>query len=433
MPLYIYNYDNTCVPSFDQMCKYKTVVPIDFNNTKVKKCLDWLKQNQMPYKLLLEDYLETIYNFAGSICDGVFLLVGHHKLKSNINEFWNRTINDYDFYNIHTDKHERLFNDDLTNRENIIFEQFNVTLNSNELKRSNLAISIIYDLQQKLNPNKYKQSINDIISSNKKINIMSVLYYISNQLVQLSHDVIYAINSKIDKYINNNTETINIDDIIKPLSWTLELVAESIWDGGITTIALQSEYNSNLSYDNRNKFKYKWHQRRYHMYDSAYEKFSVYFQNIEPILDYYKSEYFGVWDNFKLQIQRIQEACSKKSVTASHCPPAWYDPYGRHKDVYEKLSGCLDGNIDWYIIEVGYKIGKLLLENNNTTEDIISVCKKCFEECAEWQDRMCHVEDNEKIDKEEIQFYNMVKNKIEQLQLDTIEKVRNINCRTSSN
>ena len=104
MPLYIYNYDNTCVPSFDQMCKYKTVVPIDFNNTKVKKCLDWLKQNQMPYKLLLEDYLETIYNFAGSICDGVFLLVGHHKLKSNINEFWNRTINDYDFYNIHTDK-----------------------------------------------------------------------------------------------------------------------------------------------------------------------------------------------------------------------------------------------------------------------------------------------------------------------------------------
>ena len=94
--------------------------------------------------------------------------------------------------------------------------------------------------------------------------------------------------------------------------------------------------------------------------------------------------------------------------------------------MYERLSGCLECNIDWYIIECGYKIGKLLLEQSKTTEDIINVCKKCFEKCADWYDRVCYVQDNDKLSEEEIKIYNTIKSEIEQLQSSTIEQIRNI-------
>lgn len=63
--------------------------------------------------------------------------------------------------------------------------------------------SIIRIAQKKLNPNKYSAN-NDIdnipFAPGKEFKLMEGCYYLANQLVQLTHDIVYAINNKVKEY-----------------------------------------------------------------------------------------------------------------------------------------------------------------------------------------------------------------------------------------
>ena len=170
----------------------------------------------------------------------------NHNLAQTIKNYWNKQTQikeNWEHFNIRLNKYEPVFNEFGINNENITIEQFNVKINSNEFKNNNFAISFIYHLQQKLNPNKYNKSIHEIIPSDIQVNVMCLLYYIANQLVLLSHDVIYSINNKINNILN----------IIKQLSETLELVAESIKDNGLIIKLLQN--NKHLLGKDKYNFK----------------------------------------------------------------------------------------------------------------------------------------------------------------------------------
>ncbi len=74
------------------------------------------------------------------------------------------------------------------------------------------------ELIYKLNPDKY----HNIYKMFEPINIIQFCYYVSNMLVCISHDIVYAINKEIDKLTNyNNNEnkkseiSLNIENIIK--------------------------------------------------------------------------------------------------------------------------------------------------------------------------------------------------------------------------
>ena len=61
--------------------------------------------------------------------------------------------------------------------------------------------SSIRTAQKKLNPNKYNNDIDDImLEPNTEFKLMKGCYYFANQLVQLTHDIVYAINNKVTQY-----------------------------------------------------------------------------------------------------------------------------------------------------------------------------------------------------------------------------------------
>lgn len=418
------------IPTFEKMCVYKSIEPIDVKNLEIKECINWLEKNQLPYKLLLDDYLETIYNFAGMICDGVPLLTGGHKIEKNINEFWHRTRDWYDYYNPYTDKSETLFDNNGINLENKIIENFIVIVDSSKFKQYNLPIDIIYRLQQKLNSEKYKRNIDEIIPNNIKINAMCFFYYIANQLVMLSHDVMYAINEKINifeensnstKYSKNNNinkDKISIENkIIRPLSWTLELVGESMLNNGVLIDLLQSNENLLSNYDNRNNFKLKWNHRKYYMWDNAYEIFNVAFQNVDNILAYYQSEYYNIFNKFEEQIQSIAEDFSKKSLTRDKT-----SVYNNAEiDIYKQLSDCLESYYEYELLENHYRLGKLLFNKANKDE-IIAQCKKCIDKFDYWYNTFTKPH----ISNKDIEIANNVINTVKNMSNEVINKINNI-------
>ena len=418
------------IPTFEKMCVYKSIEPIDVKNLEIKECINWLEKNQLPYKLLLDDYLETIYNFAGMICDGVPLLTGSHKIEKNINEFWHRTRDWYDYYNPYTDKSENLFDNNGINLENKIIENFIVIVDSSKFKQYNLPIDIIYRLQQKLNSEKYKRNIDEIIPNNIKINAMCFFYYIANQLVMLSHDVMYAINERINifeenssnaKYSKNNNinkDKISIENkIIRPLSWTLELVGESMLNNGVLIDLLQSNENLLSNYDDRNNFKLKWNHRKYNMWDYAYGIFNVAFHNVNNILTYYKSEYYNILNTFEEQIQSIAGDFSKKSLTRDKT--SVYN--NAERDIYEQLSDCLESYYEYELLENHYKLGKLLFNKANKDEIIVQ-CKKCIDKFDYWYNTFtkAHISNND------IEIANNVINTVKNMGNEVINKIKNI-------
>ena len=62
--------------------------------------------------------------------------------------------------------------------------------------------SIIRNAQKKMNPKKYSNNeINNIkIAPNQEFKLMDGCYYFANQLVQLTHDIVYALNNKVNAY-----------------------------------------------------------------------------------------------------------------------------------------------------------------------------------------------------------------------------------------
>lgn len=119
--------------------------------------------------------------------------------------------------------------------------------------------------------------------------------------------------------------------------------------------------------------------------------------------DYYKSNYYNIINVFENKLQKMQEKCSKKSLTKS-IPPILEVTNDQYKDVYQVLSEWIETSIEWCMTELHYKIGKVLTNNANA-EDITSACKECFREQHYYLDTFGKINEQEKNNNEVIEKF----------------------------
>lgn len=207
--------------TWEQWTKRANFDVINVNGEEYKNICDFCKQHKLSFlKRGIDCFINKIYELVyvmidanieldDFIMDDSFNL--HHTRSRYIKE--NMCLGDsYSIYN-------NVLEDDLTKlwekqRKNTpmtledvartIEQNCNVITEQLMLKK---VISTIKKVQVKLNKNKYPNdddNDNDIknIASHETINMMSAYYYITNRFVQLTHDILYAINNKINEYKN---------------------------------------------------------------------------------------------------------------------------------------------------------------------------------------------------------------------------------------
>lgn len=235
------NYNDNNLPTDEQMLKYKNVLPITFNNLeKVRNCLHWLYEHQSNDNEVIKKLLFKLYN----ICNDLSCASCTHwgNIDDCIESFWETE------YSWNRGK-PRDYNtvaptEEPDNRINTLFG--NIKINIAEIH--NVISTILKNGQVKLNPEKYKDFT---VPQNQDISVTQAFYYISNQLVQLSQDIIYNIDKQIENKKDNNRLKIK-STVIDPCYNVLK-DAMSELNSSVNHIL---ENNNNLN--NISKLKKSW-------------------------------------------------------------------------------------------------------------------------------------------------------------------------------
>lgn len=184
--------ENSEIPTIDDLLQYKKIKPIDINNPVVKKCFEYLEIYDISNKRLLNRLMCLIYEFAEQISLYIDGYIARADYDTNLKII------------------VKLYND---RKEEPIY--------NNELRKKNINVNgwqffdvdvLLKHIQKILDPkNKYKgKIIYDNNSLYKTYNIMELFYYIANRFVQISHDIINAVNKKIEE-----NKSLNKDEILK--------------------------------------------------------------------------------------------------------------------------------------------------------------------------------------------------------------------------
>ena len=198
--------------AWEQWTKVANFEAIDVDGIEYKKFCNFCEKHELySFKNGIDFFLRNIYSLAYSITDSNLTNIKKNKIyEMCIEPCW--AFADFDEYGYETlsnyfesscnleeitknwSQQERLFS---------IEEYGNITPGQLMLKK---VISTIRKLQKELNLTKYSNNnnINNIPSDTTIIKIMDGFSFISNQLVQLTHDILFAINNKINEYKNKN-------------------------------------------------------------------------------------------------------------------------------------------------------------------------------------------------------------------------------------
>ena len=252
------NYNDQDI-SWEQWTKCANFEPIDVNGEEYKNICNFCEENKLSsLKCGIEGFLVDIYRLA---CEIVYSNVIEEKKNQHykfVEMFSRDTICIEDINNMKIPYYsicvfnrslleatkqwriQRKISDDIeqggnihaTDNRYILEKKYNIMTNQLMLKP---IVSNIRYLQKKLNSNKYlnNNDINNIQYYEKNIiNMMSGCNCIANQLVQLTHDIVYAINNKINEYKKKNMHKEQlyeefrkylIDEITLPCFNTIEL------------------------------------------------------------------------------------------------------------------------------------------------------------------------------------------------------------------
>ena len=201
--------------TWEQWTKRANFEAINTNGEEYKNICDFCEKHKLSfikrgidcfiieiYKLIYEIiYDSNIDTEADNCLDGELLSKSFAQENICLGYFYPRG------NNVSLPEHELIkqwktqrINTSISYAASIIEQNCNVITEQLMLKE---IISTIREVQMKLNKDKYSNN-NDMnnIASHEIINMMSGCYYISNKLVQLTHDILYAINDKINKYKN---------------------------------------------------------------------------------------------------------------------------------------------------------------------------------------------------------------------------------------
>lgn len=264
IPLVDYNDNN--LPTDEQMLKYKNVLPITFNNLeKVRNVLSWLSNHQENDKKIIKEILSKIYNLSNYLSCEHCTFWG--SIDDCIESYWETKYawNKSEPRDENTTAPTEPIDDDTTK-----------LLHSLKIKIDDInnIISVISNNGQKrLNPDKYKDFS---IPQNKEISFMQALYYISNQLVQLSQDIIYNINKQIEENKDSNNILQIKSTVIDPSYKVIE-----------STIAELKTSVNNILEKNKNAEQYKKYKKRL--------KHNLKQNDLNLHLDNFKTEYL---DNY---------------------------------------------------------------------------------------------------------------------------------------
>ena len=245
------HYSNNTIPSINQMIKCANYEAINTSSNEYKRCFEFFKEKGTEgISILIQNFLGDIYNIANSLIFDISYERSYGRLYKGISnwEFQNQFSKNPYIYNTSGEiYHYMCDHKQLLEMNNILLPgQQDIAI---------LTTHFMNDIHSKLNPNK-TQLNNNIDTTNIK-NILELCYYIANHLVELSHDIIYAINNKIDEYKTNpntysfaNFRTYIEDKIIIPSYTAIMKVSKQIYDyfTPITPLILTDHINSNIPY-----------------------------------------------------------------------------------------------------------------------------------------------------------------------------------------
>ena len=207
---------NSPIPTMIDMLTRMKIKALDLQNNNVKQCFNYLQEHDIKNYLLLNHLLEHIYSRARNIST-----VGNNNENdinylSHIicdNALLSYNIDHLDYFE-HEDYYYEFFRD-LEEAEEMVPEyQY-----SDILKFFNA-------LEYKFNPEKYKENKYVLHTNSSSINLIQFCYYISNMLVCISHDIIYAINKEINKKNITREEVSN--NIYKIITQSFDYIMEAL-------------------------------------------------------------------------------------------------------------------------------------------------------------------------------------------------------------
>lgn len=188
---------NSPIPTMKDMLKRMRIKALDLGNNNVKRCFKYLQENDIKNYLLLNHLLEHIYFIAQNISTVGKNIYGHEIICSS-DIMCEITLLLYNTerldYCMHDDYYYEYFRD---------LEKANAMVA--EYQYSDIS-KFLNTLGCKLNPEKYNENKYIFRTNSAPINLMRFYYYISNMLVCISHDIVYAINKEIGKLSNYNDE-----------------------------------------------------------------------------------------------------------------------------------------------------------------------------------------------------------------------------------
>ena len=189
---------NSPIPTTQDSLQFMKVKELDVNDENVQRCFRYLQEYDSQNCLLLDYLLKEMYLMARKISTTKFNIV-ESEPKDFTGEFWMVPI-------LFTEYMESLrpylvdYNKDRNSKYNLKTKikwgnVGSITGQFPEITRS------FYNLKCQLNPEKYN---NTLCQEFDIKDLMHFCYYISNTLVCISHDIVYAINKEINKLSNCN-------------------------------------------------------------------------------------------------------------------------------------------------------------------------------------------------------------------------------------
>ena len=198
------HYSDNDAPDIDEMIKCANYEPIDIDsqNSMYKKFIDFCEEKDIPgIKKLVYNFLEKSYNISNHIIVNPASYLNDYSFKGEIKR-WNLQKEASDNPTLYSSgKYTEAYLLDKWQLENneIFLPEFQVAMYQ--------TTHIMNELHKKLNSSKQTVSI-EVVEDN---HIKNLFYYFANHLVELSHDILYAISTKIDKY-RTNQEVYSFDN-----------------------------------------------------------------------------------------------------------------------------------------------------------------------------------------------------------------------------